>query len=106
MNKETLKALELYKKDLINLREKALKKREKELSKTIKINAELEETTEQDLEDLYAVGCISEKQYDKKLEQLRDYKENKNKDKPTAITEYLRILDNEIWSLGEEIKQG
>lgn len=104
MDKETKRALELYRKDLVSLKDKVLQKREKELGKVAKINAELEETTEKDLEDLYSCGCISSKAYDKKLEQLREYKSSKSKDKPTALTEYLRMLENDIRNINMELK--
>lgn len=105
MNKETLKALEMYRKDLVNIKEKILKKREKEKSKVLKINEKLEGTSERDLEDLYSLGCISSKTYDKKLEQLREYKSNKNRENPTALTEYLRMIDNDIKTISIELSQ-
>lgn len=99
-----IEALEMYKKDLIKIREKVLKKREKELLKTEIINVELEELTENDLQDIYGCGGMTKKQYECKLEQLRKYKEGRSKDKKTAITDYLRMLDRDIYSLDVEIR--
>jgi DNA gyrase/topoisomerase IV subunit A len=104
--KTTVKSLELYKAELEKVKERYEKKRVKELEKIIVKNEELENMTEEELQDMYGYGMITSATYNKKREELRAYKSNKEalKDAPTAITEVIRMISHDIWSITQEIK--
>jgi len=99
-------SFEMYKKDLIKIRAAVLKKREKEIIKLEAKIKDIEELNEDELQELYGYAAISKKEYERRLENLREYEENKDtfKDKPTTLKSYLKLLDQDIWNIGETIK--
>ena len=101
-----IKSLEMYKKDLLKIRAAALKKREKEVIKLEAKIKNIEELNEDELQESYGYGGISKKQYERRLENLKSYEENKEtfKDKPTALKLYLKLLDQDIWNIETNIK--
>lgn len=106
MNDEiATKGLELYNAELIKCMNKAVVKREKELIKLHKKNKELDGLTEYDLEDMYGYSMFSYAVYQDKLKELREYHESKIalKDVKTPLTEYIRMIGNEIHDITEEI---
>lgn len=101
MNEATYQALGLMLKDLQKIREKIKPKRGKEIEKLK--NIKKPDYTEEDLLVEYGYALITEAQYEKKLAALKEVEESPNK--PTALSEYLRILNRDIWSLKEEIRE-
>lgn len=99
-------ALELWKKNSEATLEKTLKLREKEIVKRkAKVGKALEYESEDDIRELYGYGCITEKKCDELIDQFRMYHNNLEavENEPTALSEYIRMLQLDIFSVSKEI---
>lgn len=109
-NKELVKiqtkALQMLKKDYEKLYERALKKREKEVAK-LQSKIEQSEWDEDSIQEAYGWGQITQKQYESLLAQLRESEDQKTnlESTPTALTEYLRMVKQEINNVSMEIEE-
>lgn len=102
----TLKALEMYLSELEKLQGKAIVKRAKEIAKIEKRNAVLGDyRTEDNIADAYGYDVITAKERDQLLADLQEAKEAGQNalDAPTVLTEYLRMLRNDIRQIEVEI---
>lgn len=101
-----IKALEMYKKDLMKIRAAVLKKREKEIIKLETKIEIIEDLSEDELQDLYGYDAISKREYESRLKNLREYEENKDtfKDEATILKSYLALLNQDIWNMGTNIQ--
>ena len=109
-NKELVKiqtkALQMLKKDYEKLYERALKKREKEVAK-LQSKIEQSEWDEDSIQEAYGWGQITQKQYESLLAQLRETEGKKAslESAATALTEYLRMVRQEINNVSMEIEE-
>lgn len=104
IEKQTLAALQLYKKELEKLADRYQTKREREKAR---INAKFGciEFTRDGLADAYGYGSISRKEYEKAIDELEQSAEAKNiaEGITTVNTEMLRMLRNDIHNIENEI---
>jgi len=89
---------EMYKKDLEKIKTGIFIKREKEILRLESKIKNIEELSEDELQELWGMDCITKKVYERRLKNLRDFEQNKAtfKDSPTALSLYLKLLDKEI----------
>lgn len=108
-NNETLEmqALKIMLKEYEKICVKYEKKREDEIKKLIVLDETLENTTYEELHDLYGWGTITEAEFERRAKELEDYKENKIKsvDRETPITTFLKYMKKEIVSVKAEIRE-
>lgn len=83
-----IKCNKLFITELKRIRTRFEKNRVKELQELIEIDEELENTSETDLQDAYGWEAISEEEYYRKLKELEEYHERKErlKNMPTIQT--------------------
>jgi hypothetical protein len=108
-NNETIeiKALKIMLKEYEKLCTKYEKKRDDEVKKLVIVDEGLENTTYEELQELYGWGGISEAEFDRRRQELEDYKENKTKsvDKETPITTFLKYINKEICDIKNEVRE-
>ena len=89
------KCLKLFITELKRIRTRFEKNRVKELQELIKIDEEMEQTSEQEIQGDYGYGCYDEEEYYRRLEAYRNYHEQKEalKDMPTVQTQLIKIIN-------------
>ncbi|GAB6170600.1 hypothetical protein JCM15765_08750 [Paradesulfitobacterium aromaticivorans] len=112
MQRETppanLKALEMYLAELEKLQGKAIAKRAKEIAKIEKRTAVLSDyETEDEIQEAYGWEAITAKERDQLMDDLKAAKAAGQSalDEPTMLTEYLRMLRNDIRQMVTEIAE-
>ena len=90
-----IKCNKLFITELKRIRTRFEKNRVKELQELIEIDEELENTSERDLQDAYGWEAFSEEEYYRKLKELEEYHERKErlKNMPTIQTQMLNLID-------------
>lgn len=102
----TLHVLEMYLSNLEKLHKEAQSKRAKEIARIEKRNVVLGiYRTEDEIQDAYGWEFITAKERDQLLADLREAKEAGQNalDASTVLTEYLRMLRNDIRQIKTEI---
>lgn len=101
-----VQALKIMLKEYEKLCIKYEKKREEEIKKLVILDETLENTTYEEIQELYGWGAISEAEFDRRRHELEDYKESKVKcvDKETPITTFLKYIKKEISNIKAEIR--
>ena len=103
-----IKALQVLKKDYEKLYERALKKRKKEMEK-LQSQSKIGqlEWDKDSLQEAYGWGQITQSQYDSLLTQLRESEDKKVslQSVATVLTEYLKMLKQEINNVSMEIEE-
>ena len=100
------KCLKLFITELKRIRTRFEKNRVKELQEIIKIDEEMEQTSEGEIQDAYGYGCYDEEEYDRRMKAYRDYQDEKErmKDMPTIQTQMTKIINDCISDCNQEIE--
>lgn len=89
-----IKCNKLFITELKRIRTRFEKNRVKELQELIKLDEEMEKTSEQEILDAYGYGCYDQDEYDRRIAEYRKYYEEKERlqDMPTVQTQLIKII--------------
>lgn len=101
-----IKCNKLFITELKRIRTRFEKNRVKELQTLIELDEEMEQTSEQDIQDGYGYGVYDEEEYDRRLQAYRDYCERKEElqNMPTIQTQMIKIINGCIADTEREIE--
>lgn len=101
-----IKCNKLFITELKRIRTRFEKNRVKELQELIKLDEEMEQTSEREILDAYGYGLYDEAEYDRKIAAYREYIENKEalQDMPTVQTQMIKIINSCIGETEREIE--
>lgn len=100
-----IKCEKLFITELKRIRTRFEKNRVKELQELIKIDEEMENTSEIEILDGYGFGCYDEEEYDRRLREYQEYQEKKEqlKNMPTVQTQMIKLINASIAETQREI---
>lgn len=100
-----IKCEKLFITELKRIRTRFEKNRVKELQELLKIDEEMENTSETEIMDGYGWGCFDEEEYDRRLREYHAYQEKKEqlKNMPTIQTQMIKIINACIAETQREI---
>lgn len=99
-----IKCNKLFITELKRIRTRFEKNRVKELQDLIKLDEEMEQTSEQEILDGYGYGCYDQDEYDRRIEAYLKYQEEKEKtqDMPTIQTQLIKVVTGCISDIERE----
>lgn len=99
-----IKCNKLFITELKRIKTRFEKNRVKELQDLIKLDEEMEQTSEQEILDAYGYGCYDQAEYDRRIAAYRKYQEEKEKlqDMPTVQTQLIKIINGCIGDTEKE----
>lgn len=103
----SIQALRTMAKEFNKIYARYEKKREEEIKKLTAFDRSLEETTYEELHEMYGWGFITRNEFNEKVLALENYKNNNSRavDKETPISTFLKYLKKEIYNINIEIKE-